>query len=162
MNFTAVLFFFLALLPFHASAVDQKSQSFVADPNIQKIAEAYALDAVDLAKNQFGVKLDWSDASIEDVEQILMKMHASYAATTPRPPQEKVMSFSKGFGSYVGEVYRRNHGGEWGMISLDGQTFPGLRTKAGTNFWPWGRVANRIKDGDENNVFDYYRLLLQK
>jgi hypothetical protein len=161
-NFIALLSLIFALSPFQARAVEQQSQSFVADLNIHKIAEAYALDAVDLAKSQFGIQLDWSDASIANVEKALVKMHASYIATTPRPTQEQMMSFAKGFGSYVGEVYRRNHGGEWGMVSLSGQKFPGLRTKAGTNFWPWGRVANRITDGDENNVFDYYQVLLQK
>jgi len=161
-NFIALLSFIFVLFPFQARAGESQSQSFVADTNIQKIAEAYALDTVDLAKSQFGVQLDWSDASIENVEKALVKMHASYIASTPRPTQEQVMSFAKGFGSYVGEVYRRNHGGEWGMVSLNGQKFPGLRTKAGTNFWPWGRVANRITEGDENNVFDYYRVLLQK
>lgn len=161
-NFTALLSFILVLFTVHARAGEQEGQSFVADPNVQKIATAYALDAVDLARSQFGISLDWSDASIEKVEKALVKMHASYIATTPRPTPEQVMSFSKGLGSYVGEVYRRNHGGEWGMVSLNGQKFPGLRTKAGTNFWPWGRVSNRITDGDENNVLDYYRVLLQK
>lgn len=161
-NFIVFLYFIFALLPLQACAGEPQSQSFVADTNIQKIAEAYALDAVDLSKSQFGIQLDWSDASIENVEKALVKIHASYIATTPRPTQEQVMSFAKGFGSYVGEVYRRNHGGDWGVVSLNGQKFPGLRTKAGTNFWPWGRVANRITDGDENNVFDYYRVLLQK
>jgi hypothetical protein len=145
-----------------AGAAEQESQSFVADPNVQKIAEAYALDAVDLANSQFGINLDWSDASIENVEKVLVKMRASYVATTPRPTPEQVMSFAKGFGSYVGEVYRRNHGAEWGMVSLGGQKFPGLRTRTGVNFWPWGRVSNRITDGDENNVLDYYRVLLKK
>jgi hypothetical protein len=161
-NLNALLSFIMALFPFYANADNQKSQSFVVDPNIQKIAEAYALDAVDLAKIQFNIKLDWSDGSIENVEKALVKMHASYAATTPRPTQEQVMSFAKAFGSYVGEVYRRNHGGKWGIISLNEQKFPGLRTNAGANFWPWARVANRITDGDENNVFDYYQVLLQK
>ena len=44
------------------------------------------------------------------------------------------MSFAKGFGSYVGEVFRRNHGGEWGMVTLGDHRFPGLRTTSGTNF----------------------------
>jgi len=143
-------------------AAEQNSQKFVADPDVQKIAEAYALDAVELAKRQFGANLDWSDASIENVEMVLVKMHASYVATTPRPTPEQVMSFAKGFGSYVGEVYRRNHGAEWGIVSLGGQKFPGLRTKTGVNFWPWGRVSNRITEGGENNVLDYYRVLLKK
>lgn len=161
-NFTVLLSLILAFFPFHSYAADQMSQTFVADPNIQKIAEAYSLDAVDMAKGQLGINLDWSDASIENVEKALAKMHASYVVTWPKPTPEQVMSFAKGFGSYVGEVYRRNHGGEWGIVSLNGEKFPGLRTKAGTNFWPWGRVANRITDGDENNVFDYYQVLLKK
>lgn len=161
-NFNTLLFFILAMLPFHANAVDQESHSFVADLNIQRIAEAYALDAVDLAKSQFGMQLDWSDASIENVERALVNMHASYVAKTPTPSREQVMLFAKGFGSYVGEVYRRNYGAEWGMTSINGQKFPGLRTKSGNNFWPWGRVVKFITDGDENNVFDCYRELLKK
>jgi len=161
-NFTTLLSFILALIPFRANAADQNVHSFDADPKIQKMAEAYALDTVNLAKTRFGIELDWSDASIADVEKTLAQVHASYLATTPRPTEEQVMSYAKGFGSYVGEVYRRNHGGDWGMVSLNGQKFPGLRTKAGTNFWPWARVANRITDGNENNVVDYYRTLILK
>lgn len=161
-NTITILFSALMVLIAAPSAAQQKSTNFVADPNVQKVAEAYALDAVDLAKNQFGIRLDWSDASIHHVEKALGQMRASYVATTPKPTPEQVMSFAKCFGSYVGEVYRRNHGAEWGMVSLNGQTFPGLRTESGVNFWPWGRVANRITDGDENNVRDYYRALVQK
>jgi hypothetical protein len=72
------------------------------------------------------------------------------------------MLFAKVFGSYIGEVYRRNHGGEWGMVDLDGQKFPGIKNKFGTSFWPWGRALNRITQGSENNVTDYYKTLLEK
>lgn len=154
--------FLLALLNGFAMAADQKSQSFTADPKIHKVAEAYAQDAVDFSKNQFGIKLDWTDASIANVESALAKMHQSYISTTPRPTEEQVMSFAKGFGSYIGEVYRRNHGGEWGIVDLGGQQFPGIKSKSGTSFWPWGRALNRITQGPENNVADYYKALLEK
>ncbi|HDX8616329.1 hypothetical protein [Aeromonas dhakensis] len=72
------------------------------------------------------------------------------------------MSFAKGYGSYIGEVYRRNHGGEWGIVNLNGQKFPGLKTKSGVNFWPWGCALNHIMQGPENNVADYYSTLLEK
>jgi hypothetical protein len=75
-NFTGLLSFILALFSGHAHAEDPKSQSFVADANVQKIAEAYALDAVDLAKSQFSISLDWSDASIENVKKALVKMQS--------------------------------------------------------------------------------------
>ena len=156
----SVLFLFFIGGPVLAN--DTNSQSFTSDPKIQKIAEAYALDAIDHSKKQFGIILDWTDASVANVEKSLALMHSSYMSTIPRPTEEQVMSFAKGYGSYVGEVYRRNHGGEWGMVNLNGQRFPGLRTKSGTNFWPWGRALNRITQGAENNIADYYGVLLEK
>jgi len=88
-------------------------------------------------------------------------MHSSYASSDPTPTDEKVMSFAKVFGSYVGEVYRHNHGGDWGMVTVDGRRFPGLRTMSGTDFWPWMRAFNRIKEGPEDNIADYYKALLK-
>lgn len=144
----------------NAVAADVADNSFSPDPNIQKMAEAYAQDAVDFAGKQLGVKLDWSDASIAYVELALSKMSTSYTTTSPKPTDEQVMSFAKAFGSYIGEVYRRNHGATWGMVALGGQKFPGLRTTSGINFWPWGRAFNRITKGSEDNVADYYATLL--
>lgn len=143
-------------------AGDKTMQSFVPNPDVQKVAEAYALDAVDYSKKQFGIHLDWTDSSIANVEKALALMHSSYVRTTPRPTEAQVMSFAKGYGSYIGEVYRRNHGAEWGIVDLDGQKFPGLETMSGTNFWPWGRALNRIMQGTENNITDYYKVLLEK
>ncbi|NML35086.1 hypothetical protein [Paraburkholderia antibiotica] len=138
------------------------SPSFTPDPKIEQMAQAYAQGAVDFAAKQFAVKLDWSDASIANVEKVLAQLNSSYTSTAPKPTDEQVMSFAKGFGSYVGEVYRRNHGGEWGMVTLGGNRFPGLQTASGTNFWPWARAFNRITKGSENNIADYYGALLKK
>jgi hypothetical protein len=145
-----------------AFAETPSDQSFSPDPKIQKIAEAYSLDTVDFSMKQFGIKLDWSDASIANVEQALAQMNSSYVGTTPKPTDDQVMSFAKAYGSYVGEVYRRNHGGEWGMVTLGGNRFPGMRTTSGASFWPWGRAFNRITKGAEDNVTDYYMALLKK
>ncbi|QXC38035.1 hypothetical protein V3429_15960 [Aeromonas jandaei] len=157
-----LLAFCLSLLSIVEPALAETKPTFTPDANVQKVAEAYAQDAVDMAKNQFGITLDWSDASIPTVEKALALMHSSFITTKPRPTEEQAMSFAKGYGSYIGEVYRRNHGGEWGIVSLNGQKFPGLKTKSGVNFWPWGRALNRIMQGPENNVADYYRALLEK
>lgn len=151
-----------ALIGGSAMAGGKTTQSFASDQNVQKVAEAYALDAVEYSKKQFDITLDWTDASIVNVEKALALMRASYVSTTPRPTDEQVMSFAKSFGSYIGEVYRRNHGAEWGIVNLDGQKFPGLQTKSGINFWPWGRAFNRITQGEENNVSDYFNALLEK
>lgn len=135
-------------------------ENFAPDARYLQIAEAYALDAVDVAQANFGVSLDWSDASVVGVEAMLDTMHREIRAANPS--QETIETFAKIFGSYVGEVYRRNHGATWGLVTLDGNTFPGLMSARGcTLFWPWGRVQNRLIEGAENNVGHYYQALLE-
>ncbi len=155
----AVLLCLTADMTFAATTDDQ---TFHPDPQIEKMAQAYAEDTVDFSAKHFAIKLDWSDASIANVEKGLAQMNLSYANTNPKPTDEQVMSFAKGFGSYVGEVYRRNHGGEWGMATLGGNRFPGLRSNSGTIFWPWARAFKRITEGGEDNIADYYSALLKK
>jgi hypothetical protein len=134
--------------------------SFVPDDDIRQIAEAYALDAVDFARASFQAKLDWSDDSIQLLEAILQSFHEKLPDANPS--DEQVMQFAKMFGSYIGEVYRRNHGATWGMVTLEGDTFPGLEAEGtGKKFWPWGRAQNRLTEGPENNVWHYYCVLIE-
>jgi hypothetical protein len=80
------------------------------DHSIQLIAEAYALDAVDIAKQNFNIDLDWTEESIKTVETILDKLHCSLKKA--KPSEEHILQFVKAFGSYIGEVYRKYHPGE--------------------------------------------------
>ena len=134
--------------------------SFTPDEKIQKIAEAYALDACDFLRDNFHITLDWSDSSIQHIESVMDRFHREAAKARPTP--EQVMQFAKMFGSYIGEVYRKNHGATWGLVELEGQRFPGLKAQASdTTFWPWGRARNRLVDGAENNVWHYYSELIK-
>jgi hypothetical protein len=143
-----------------APAGCEAPENFAPDDRYLQIAEAYALDALDVAQTNFGVSLDWSDGSIVGVEAMLDVMHQEIGAANP--PQDTIETFGKIFGSYVGEVYRRNHGATWGLVTLEGHTFPGLMaTRTCTLFWPWGRVQNRLMDGAENNVSHYYQALIE-
>ena len=123
------------------------------------MAEAYAEDAVDFARAQYSVKLDWSDESIKRIEEIASHLHDTLP--DPPPPDDQIMGFAKMLGSYVGETFRRNHGADWGMVSIEGEEFPGLRAQHdGTTFWPWGRVRNRLVNGGEDNIWHYYQVLI--
>jgi hypothetical protein len=135
------------------------SASFARDADIQEIAEAYHLDAIDFARDNFSITLDSSDASVEQVERMLDVLHQARASD--RPSDELVTTVSRMFGSYVGETYRRNHGGTWGMVTLQGQTFPGFEASDCGLFWPWGKVENRLTNGTEDNVWHYYNALLE-
>jgi hypothetical protein len=65
-------------------ALAETKPSFTPDANVQKVADAYAQDAVDMAKKQFNISLDWSDSSIANVEKALAMMHSSFITTNPR------------------------------------------------------------------------------
>lgn len=143
------------------NAGNATDDAFVADPKIQQIAEAYAQDAVDFSSKQFGIVLDWSDESLANVEKVLGKLSTSYSTANPKPNEATVTSFAKAYGSYIGEVFRRNHGATWGISSTGDQKLPSLRTHAGSIFWPWSRAYKRIVKGSEDNVADYYTVLLQ-
>jgi hypothetical protein len=137
------------------------SENFAPDPKIQQIAEAYAQDAVDFAGQHFKIVLDWTDASVAKVETILDVFHQQ--ALRDKPTEEQVLQLGKMFGSYVGEVYRRNHGATWGMVTINGESFPGLNALNSDGlFWPWGRANNRIANGFEDNIWHYYQFLVQK
>jgi hypothetical protein len=136
-------------------------EGFVVDDEIRQIAEAYALDAVDFARDAFALRLDWTDGSVQHIETILARMHDEMA--NARPTEEQILQFAKMFGSYVGEVFRRNHGGQWGMVTLGTDTFPGMQAnKGGGCFWPWGRVQKRLANGAEDNVWHYYQHLAEQ
>ena len=131
---------------------------FEEDAKIQQIADAYALDAVDFAKHSFSITLDWSDRSVAKVEDILLEMYNQ--KKTAKPTEEVLWTFSKMFGSYIGEVFRRNHGATWGLVAMGDEKIPGLQSKSCTLFWPWSRVSKRLTNGPEDNVWHYYQALL--
>jgi hypothetical protein len=134
------------------------TMTFEEDAKIQQIAEAYALDAIDFAKNSFSITLDWSDGSVAHIEDILVEMYKQKAKA--KPTEEAIWTFSKMLGSYVGEVYRRNHGAAWGLVVMGDEKMPGLQSKSCKLFWPWGKVSNRLTNGPEDNVWHYYQALL--
>lgn len=136
------------------------SSNFQADPKIQQLAEAYSLDAVDLAKHNFDVCLDGSEDSIQAVEHMLDRLSARIPLD--KPDNDTIWQFAKAFGSYVGEVMRKLHGGTWGVMSLGEESFPAIQLAGGTCCWPWGRVHNRLLNGSEDNVWHYYCAMTKK
>ena len=135
--------------------------SFVAREDIKREAMAECIDLSEYVLKTFGVRLDWTDGSIEKIEQLLGYLHQQ--SQKDKPTEAQTFAFAKGFGSYIGEVYRRNHGAEWGVVTLGDQEFPGLRTSgSGLEFWPWGRAQQRILEGPSNNIWHYYQMLVSR
>lgn len=130
---------------------------------------AYAMDAVDHARNAFERDLDYSHKSVEAVEAILDMIYRSrskglFARLFRRGPSYEVLwTFSKMYGGYVGEVLRRAGGGQW---YIDEHTMPGQKTlglrKGGHLLWPPSKVEKRLTNGPEDNVWHYFQVVARE
>jgi hypothetical protein len=107
------------------------------------------------------VSLDFSEESIASLERALGRLHDSLVLN--RPQEDRIWTLAKAFGSYLGEVFRRAHGGDWGMVSLGDTTFPGMRCEPkDLTFSPWIRAHQRLLRGPADDVFQYYRSLCER
>ncbi|MBI2801338.1 MAG: DUF3806 domain-containing protein [Gammaproteobacteria bacterium] len=146
----------MLLLPFTAATAHESHLTFVADRAAERMAEKQARDLVQFARVELNLKLDWSDASIARIEDVAADLHADYrrdktAFTELDPLLQRL-------GSYVGEVFRRNHGGVWGFVHANGKRILAMKaTDSGTVLWPVERVRQRIRGGATNNVWTYYQ-----
>ena len=129
--------------------------------------QVYAQDAVDLAREQFQINLDFSENSLENVEKILASLHN----TLPKgvldklfrrgPSQDQIWEMSKGWGGYIGEVIRRQWGGEWTTeTAANPGTVITLRV-SGSDIFPPVKVYKRLTNGAEDNIWHYYQVLKQ-
>jgi hypothetical protein len=140
----------------------------VPEATIADVMQAYAQDAVDFAKEQFQVNLDFSENSLEQVEKILGTLHD----TLPKgvlgklfrrgPSHEQIWEMAKGWGGYIGEVIRQRWGGEW---MTETAVHPGtvitLRV-SGSDIFPPAKVYKRLTNGAEDNIWHYYQVLKQE
>jgi hypothetical protein len=130
---------------------------------------AYALDAVDHARASSGVELDFSIESVREVERVLdlmfkRKPRGFFGSLFRRAPSpEDISTFAKMYGGYVGEVVRKVRGGEWYMDSevSPGSMIVGLR-RGDTRIWPTAKVGKRLINGAEDNVWSYFRIVLEE
>jgi hypothetical protein len=127
------------------------------DDALARMMEAYAEDAVDHARQRFHLTLDYSDESVNLVEGLLDKLHREFPRGIKRlfkrpPSQEVIATIAKMYRGYVGEVVRRNHGGEWRVQSnvpgVDGPVIA-FRVRGGTWFLP-AKVYKRVLNGSED------------
>src|SRR5690349_4802755 len=84
-------------------------------PNISQVMEAYAKDAEADARMR-GITLDYSESSLNRVDQIL-EMLAPGSTLTPKSPaeEEQLWLLSKKYGGYIGQVVIKLMGGQWDL-----------------------------------------------
>jgi hypothetical protein len=138
-------------------------------PTVDDMMVAYSLDAVDFAKANFQVDLDYSEASVEKLEAILGQLHDTMPKGMlgkmfgKKPSSEQVDQMCKILGGYVGEVMKRHWGGSW---KLESAAFPGERIitleVGGGELWPQQKAGKRLLNGPEDNVWHYFQAIKER
>ncbi|WP_211748615.1 hypothetical protein [Paenibacillus sp. Marseille-Q4541] len=127
---------------------------------IADMMKAYAEDAVDFA-DQMDVKLDFSEASLKDLDSILQKFHGELPRGWRKifnkgPSEEQIAYMAKMWGGYLGEVVVRHLGGEWKASEIVEDT---IALQIGEEeLYPPSRAYRRIMNGAEDSVEDYYKI----
>ena len=130
--------------------------SFTTDDDAARAAAHYAQDMVRFAAVELNLKLNWSDASIAQIEEVTSELHADLRRE--RGAISDVDTLVQMLGSYVGEVYRRNHGGKWGFAAANGKRLMVIKAEDGNSLlWPIERIRQRLRSGGSNNVWVYYQ-----
>jgi hypothetical protein len=134
-------------------------------PTINDMMAAYAEDAVDFARGRFGIPLDYSIASVEQIESVAEKLVQArpkgvFAKFLRKSPSdEEIQTVCKMLGGYIGEVYRRAKGGDWAI----NQEYQALGILQGeTWIFPPAKVSKRLTNGAEDNLWSYFRVLIEE
>lgn len=118
-----------------------------------------------------GIKLDYSNASIEAVEQQLAGLHDQLQArrtdstSNPLPSEREFQAMCYYFGTYIAEVLKRTYGGTWSNQSAlhPGHDIPTFHVGANRmEIWPQMKVEKRLRNGPEDNVWHYFQFTVQK
>jgi hypothetical protein len=137
---------------------------FEPSTEVQQVADRFAAEMVDLARDRFDRSLDFTISSIKDVDFIAEVLYRSKPrfASLRKGFADEMESYSNMLGFYVAETMRRAWGGEHGIVHLDGNRFYGLRFVDGGMCWPVGKAKKRLENGQEDDLTFYVTALGQK
>lgn len=124
-------------------------------------AQKMCITAIEYA-NEFNKKLDYSENSIIDLEEILDWYSKDISIS--KPTENQIWSMSIIFGSYLGEMLLRNGLSQKGFIwgKEASSNVPLLIKDDGTYLTPNDKVFKRLVNGSEDSVVSFYRLVTKK
>jgi hypothetical protein len=150
----------------HASLDDtsMKGEGLDSEAALQEKMRACAEWAVEYARSVFEIELDYSEASLQQLEQMLSVLYKDRSRgwlarwLRPGPTEEEVRQVALLLGAYIGEVIRRRHGGQWAIRKRLGQQLMPLITH-GVSTDPLSKAYQRLTYGPEESVWSYYQVL---
>jgi hypothetical protein len=124
-------------------------------PDLGSMMEGYAQAAAELARTQFGQKLDFSSESIDSLDEILVLVSES--------PELDVDFEVRLWGSYLGEVLRRRYAGVWEMTPYPGgvAAVPAVDLR-GSRLFPLMKVYRRLTEGEEEDLRTFFSMVTER
>lgn len=129
---------------------------------LEAMIEAYATEAVRVARVEFRELLDYKAASLDRLETILNRL---CPAPDPLPAAEADW-LTLLWGSYFGELLRTVHGGEWSMSVYPGSDFsvptleiPVPGASSGARVYPTLKVHRRLALGSGESLPAFYTMI---
>jgi len=137
----------ISLENFEIISKHKASNYYIIDKILSDIVQDYADNAIIYAKER-GIILDFSQESINKLEDILQKDKNKFFR------KEEINIQTRMFGAFLGEVIRKNIGGTWmfskNLFILKFDEF---------ELFPFNRVYKRITEGEEFNIYHYYKVI---
>jgi hypothetical protein len=123
-------------------------------------AQTYA-ERIAAALTQSGYQADFSLESLRDVDRFFDEHSANGEPIPGGLLSEQLGARLFGIGAYVGEVLRRLHGGHWQGNDEDseGEINVAVVFPDGSTIWPVQRVMKRLRNGAEDSIYPYGRLI---
>lgn len=117
---------------------------------------AYARKAVQIAEKEYLRQLDYSENSIEVLEEIVDQV-------ADKIDQEKEEEQVRLWGGYFGEFLRRRYAGEWSMTVYPGgiTSVPTLEVR-GSRLYPLMKVYRRLTMGRPEDLVRFYRMVADR
>lgn len=117
--------------------------------------EGYARAAADVAKSEYQRTLDFSDDSVNALDEILVLLGGS--------PDIDLDFESRLWGSYLGEVLRTRYAGAWEMTQYPGGqvAVPAVDVR-GSRLFPIMKVYRRLTIGDEEDLRSFYHMVTER
>ena len=124
-------------------------------PDLGAMMEGYAQAAADLARREFGQKLDFTAESIDALDDLLVLVGES--------PELDVDFEVRLWGAYLGEVLRRRYAGGWEMTQYPGGAVavPSVDVR-GSRLFPLMKLYRRLTVGEEEDLRTFFVMVTER
>lgn len=125
---------------------------------ITELMESSSLDAVKVTAEEFNITLDFSVQSVALVDDILLSFLDRYNEQALE--EQAVFTLCNLYGAYVGEVFRRNVGGDWVHEQKDNADFVFVSLHQHTYTFS-GICYERLVNDSNTSIMKYFAIAME-